>query len=80
MCVLGGSVERLDAQVLLDPLEEEFDVPAAAVHFGKGVGVQVEMVRQQGDPLSRVSGFRTRILRSGSGYSLELLYPWSRIV
>ena len=29
--VLGGAVEALDAQVLLDPLEEQFDLPAATV-------------------------------------------------
>ena len=29
--VLGGAVETLDAQVLLDPLEEQFHLPSAPV-------------------------------------------------
>ena len=29
--VLGGSVERLDVQVLLNPFEEQLHLPAAAV-------------------------------------------------
>ena len=32
-CVLGGSVEGLDVQMLLDPLEEQLDLPALAVEF-----------------------------------------------
>ena len=33
--VLGGPVERPDPQVLLDPLEEQFDLPAALVQLGR---------------------------------------------
>ena len=34
--VLGGSIEGLDVQMLLDPLEEQFDLPALAVQFRDG--------------------------------------------
>ena len=34
--VLGSAEEALDAQVLLDPFEEQFDLPAAFVEFGDG--------------------------------------------
>ena len=34
--VLGGSIEGLDVQMLLDPLEEQLDLPALAVQFRDG--------------------------------------------
>ena len=34
--VLAGAQKALDAQVLLDPFEEEFDLPAAFVECGDG--------------------------------------------
>jgi hypothetical protein len=30
-CILTGTVERLDAQMLLDPFEEQLDLPATLV-------------------------------------------------
>jgi hypothetical protein len=42
--ILGGSVKGLNFQVLLDPLEKEFDLPAAAVEFGHLQGRQVQAV------------------------------------
>jgi len=33
--VLAGAIERFDAQVLLDPFEEQFDVPATVVKLRK---------------------------------------------
>lgn len=45
--ILGGAVEGLDAQVLFDPFEEQFDLPATAVQFGNGQGRQGEVVGQQ---------------------------------
>ena len=39
--VLAGAEKALDAQVLFDPFEEEFDLPAAAIKLGDTVsGVQ----------------------------------------
>ena len=42
--ILGGAVKGLDLQVLLDPLEKEFNLPAAAVKFGYLHGGQVQAV------------------------------------
>ena len=42
--VLGGAIEALDAQVLLDPLEEQLDLPAALVQLGDGRPRQGESV------------------------------------
>ena len=32
--ILGGSVKRFDTKVLLDPFEEQFDLPATSKQFG----------------------------------------------
>jgi len=32
--ILGGTIKCLDPQVLLDPFEEQLDLPAAFVHLG----------------------------------------------
>ena len=45
--VLGGTEERLDAKMLLDPLEEQFDLPAATIQFADGKGGQVETVGEK---------------------------------
>jgi len=45
--ILGGSVKGLNFQVLLDPLEKEFNLPAAAVKFGHLQGGQVQAVGQK---------------------------------
>ena len=45
--VLGGAIEGLDAQVLLDPFEEEFHLPAALVQFGNRQAVQDKVVGQE---------------------------------
>ena len=50
--VLGGAEKRLDAQVLFDPLEEEFDLPSAPVKFRDRERGQHEVVRQEHQPLS----------------------------
>ena len=42
--IFGGSVKDLDLQVLLDPLEKEFYLPAAAIKFGYLQGGQVQAV------------------------------------
>ncbi len=42
--ILGGTVEALDPQVLLDPFEEQLDLPAALVEPGDGQGGQGEVV------------------------------------
>jgi len=50
--ILRGSEEGLDAQVLLDPLEEQFDPPSALVNRGDGQRRQVEVVGQEDEPLA----------------------------
>ena len=42
--VLGSSIEGLDAQVLLDPLEEQLDLPARFVESDDDEGWQGEVV------------------------------------
>jgi len=46
---LAGAEECLDAQVLFDPLEEEFDLPAAAIELGQCGRQQTRVVGQEGD-------------------------------
>lgn len=40
----GGAVKNLDLQVLLDPFEKEFDLPAAAIEVSNLRGRQVQAV------------------------------------
>ena len=42
--ILGGSVKGLDLQVLLDPLEKEFNLSVAAIKLGYLQGGQVQAV------------------------------------
>ena len=32
--ILGGPIKRFDTKVLLDPFEEQFDLPATSKQFG----------------------------------------------
>jgi len=45
--ILGRTVELLDAQMLLDPLEEQFDLPARFVDCAVGGCRQDEVVGQE---------------------------------
>src|SRR5215212_7498576 len=45
--VIGGSKEGIDLQVLLDGLEEQFDLPALTVDFGDGGGRQIEPIGEE---------------------------------
>ena len=45
--VFGGAVERFDSQVLFEPAEEEFHLPAAAIQFGYSNGRNREIVGQE---------------------------------
>ena len=68
-----GPVERLDAKVLLDPLEEQFDLPAALVQLGDHECRQQEVVREEHETFVDVGGIvadppqRVRIQRRGLG-------------
>ena len=47
--VLVGAIKRLDAQVLLDPFEKQFDLPALAVQLCNQLGLESEVVGQKRD-------------------------------
>jgi hypothetical protein len=49
--ILRCAIESLDAQVLLDPFEEEFHLPAAFVELGNAQGWQGEVVGQKDQTL-----------------------------
>jgi hypothetical protein len=51
-CVLAGAKECFDAQVLFDPLEEQFDLPAAFVYGSDGLCWQIEVICQEDRALS----------------------------
>ena len=50
--VLAGAQGRLDAQVLLDPFEEQLHLPALPVQVGDQLGLQCEVVGQKRDALA----------------------------
>ena len=52
--VLVGAIKRLDAQVLLDPFEKQFDLPALAVQVCNQLGLESEIVGQKSYSLSSV--------------------------
>ena len=47
--VLAGAVEHFDSQMLLDPLEEQFHLPALAIQVGNQCGLENEVARQKND-------------------------------
>ena len=42
-----GTEETFDAQVLLDPFEEKFDLPSASIDLGNGESRQKEIVGEE---------------------------------
>ena len=50
--IRGGAEERLDLQMLLDPLEEQLDLPAQTVELGDGEGGQREVVGEEDQSLA----------------------------
>lgn len=52
--VRGGAVKRLDAQVLLDPFEEQFHLPTAFVQLGNRQGIENKVVGQEDETLAGV--------------------------
>ena len=51
-CVLRGTIERPDMEMLLDPFGEEFNVPTLAVEFCDGEGLVSHVVGQESVDLS----------------------------
>ena len=71
--VFRCAVETLDSQVLLDPLEEQFNMPAAAVKVGDGHGRKREVVCDEDKGL--VSFFVPILYESqGFGEIFDALY------
>ena len=52
--VLVGAIKRLDAQVLLDPFEEQFDLPALSIQVRYQLGFESEVVGQERDAFATV--------------------------
>ena len=50
--VLTGAKKLLDAQMLLDPLEEQFDLPTVLVKLGNHLGWQRRVVGQKNQRLA----------------------------
>src|SRR5439155_14894310 len=67
--VLGSSEERLDTKMLLDPFEEEFDLPAAFVQLGNDQRGQVEVVGQKDEPLV---GLRIAVMNAANRIGIQL--------
>ena len=53
-CVFVGAIKRLDAQVLLDPFEEQFDLPALSIQVCNQLGFEGEVVGQERDAFATV--------------------------
>lgn len=52
---ISGSAEKgFDLQVLLDPFEEDLDLPTLAIDFGNGAGGEVKMVGEEAIEAVRV--------------------------
>jgi hypothetical protein len=51
-CVLAGTQKRFDAQMLLDPFEEQLDLPTLAIQVGNEFWLQGKVVGQKRDALS----------------------------
>jgi len=52
--VLVGAIKRLDAQVLLDPFEKQFDLPALSIQVRYQLGFECEVVGQERDAFATV--------------------------
>ena len=64
--VFAGAVEGFDPQMLLDPLEEQFDLPAALVELRDGQ-------RGQGDAEGAEAAFVAKVKALAPKYRTELL-------
>ena len=64
--VFGRAEEMFDAQVLLDPFEKQFDLPALFVKGSDGRGWQYEIVGEEDEPFA-CFGSRKRTRRRCCG-------------
>jgi hypothetical protein len=62
--ILTGAQKRLDFEILFDPFEEQFNLPALFVDIGDGFAAPVELVstpqRELGAPLKVLPEYRHR--------------------
>ena len=65
--ILAGAQKALDAQVLLDPLEEQLDLPAIFVQGRNAQRWQTGVVGQEHQRLAGDSGSLNRMRRTCSG-------------
>jgi len=68
--VLGGPVEGLDPQVLLEPTEEEFHLPAALLELGDGQRGQGEVVGEEDEP---AAVFRIEVANPPEAFRVALV-------
>ena len=79
--ILAGPVKSFDAQVLFDPFEEKFDLPATLVELRDGQGGDIEIVGQKDQAFVRgrvavahaSQGDRIILLRLKSGQENRLI-------
>lgn len=64
--VLAGAVEGLDPEVLLDPFEEQLDLPAGLVDLRHHDGVELEIVGEENQGLSGIGIHVADAPQSGS--------------
>ena len=70
--VAGGAVESLDSEVLLDPFEEQFHPPAAAIEFGNSQSRKREVVCQEHESSA---GFRVPVSDATKRIGIVLRAP-----
>ena len=68
-CVLAGAQETLDAQVLLDPLEEQLDLPTALVQVCDRQGGRGRVVGEEDE------GAVDALVGGGAGSSFGEITP-----
>lgn len=73
--VAGRAQERFDFEVLFDPFEKEFHMPAGLVDFGDGDGGQLEVV---GEELVGVAGLGIEVADQAQGFGVFLLGEGAR--
>ena len=67
--VLGCAVERLDPKMLLNPLEEEFNLPATTVDLGNGQRRKLKMI---GKEHQTMPGFGVDVFNASESVGIAL--------
>ena len=67
-CVLAGAEKGLDSQVLLDPLEEQLDLPSLSIESGDHLGFERKVVGQKGQAFAIV------VFRNNSTNHLRIVF------